>query len=188
VKIPSLRTLYDYAASRPDRRAIVLFVVAAATIGGAWFTELVLGYAPCKLCLWQRWPYYFALPLAALAYGITGPLQLPHAGRPAFAMLAAIFMVSTALGVHHAGVEWGWWAGPADCGGRVTAGPASASDLLNAMNRTRIVSCTEATLKVLGISLAGWNALISFVLATIAIRGWRTTPRPLLPGGPVLRR
>jgi disulfide bond formation protein DsbB len=177
--------LYEYAARGQDKRATVLFVVAALTIGGAWFTELVLGWAPCKLCLWQRWPYYTALPLIAFAWVIAGPLQLPKAARPAFAMVAAIFMISTALGVHHAGVEYGWWAGPADCGGRVTQGPANVGDLINAMNKTKIVSCTEASFKILGLSLAGWNAVISFMLATMAIRGWRLIPRPLLPGGKI---
>jgi len=165
--------LYDYAASAPDRRALVLFAVSAATIGGAWFTEYVLGYIPCKLCLLQRWPYYFGVPLAAFAWVIAGPMRMRLAARPAFAMLAAIFMVSVALGVHHAGVEWGWWLGPADCGGKISLGPANVNDLLTAVSNTRIVSCIEAPFRILGLSLAGWNALISFVLATIAIRGWR---------------
>jgi disulfide bond formation protein DsbB len=173
VKLPSLTLLFDYAASSPDRRAAVLFTLAVATIGGAWFSEYGLGYIPCKLCLLQRWPYYFAVPLAALAWIIAGPLKTPNAARPAFAMLAAIFMVSVALGAHHAGVEWGWWQGPADCGGKIGTGPQNVGDLIAAMNNTRIVSCTEAPFRILGLSLAGWNALVSFVLATIAIRGWR---------------
>ncbi len=165
--------LYDYAAVSPDRRALVLLVVSAATIGGAWFTEYVLGYIPCKLCLLQRWPYYFGVPLAAFAWVIAGPMRMRLAARPAFAMLAAIFMISVALGVHHAGVEWGWWLGPADCGGKISLGPANVNDLLTAVSNTRIVSCIEAPFRILGLSLAGWNSLISFVLATIAIRGWR---------------
>ena len=173
MRVPTLRTLYDFAASAPERRAAVLLAISAATIGGAWFSEYGLGYIPCKLCLLQRWPYYFGVPLAALAFLIAGPLRTPRAARPAFAMLAAIFMVSVALGAHHAGVEWGWWAGPADCGGRISTGPASVGDLMAAMNSTRLVSCTEAPFRILGLSLAGWNALMSFVLATIAIRGWR---------------
>jgi disulfide bond formation protein DsbB len=174
VRVPSLKMLYDYAASAPHRRAAVLVVIPTLVIAAAWFTELGLGYVPCKLCLMQRWPYYAAIPLAMLAFFTAGPLQLPQAARPAFAMLGSIFMISVALGVHHAGVEWGWWAGPADCGGRVAPGPASAMDLLKAMENTRIVSCTEAPFRILGLSLAGWNALISFIMATIAIRGWRT--------------
>jgi disulfide bond formation protein DsbB len=165
--------IYDYAAQSPFHRASIIFGVATVTIAGAWFTELVLGYVPCKLCLIQRWPYYFALPLAALAMLISGPMKLRVAARPAFAVLAMMFMISTALGVHHAGVEYGWWAGPADCGGKLETGPANVNDLMSAMNKTKIVSCTEASFKVLGFSLAGWNALISFLLATLSIRGWR---------------
>jgi disulfide bond formation protein DsbB len=166
--------LFEYAATSHVRRAALVLALATATIGGAWFTELGLGYVPCKLCLLQRWPYYFAIPLALLAWVIAGPVGKPNAARPAFAMLGAIFMISVALGVHHAGVEYGWWVGPADCGGRVSAGPTNAADLLSAMQKTRIVSCTEASLKVLGFSLAGWNALVSFLLATLSIRGWRS--------------
>jgi disulfide bond formation protein DsbB len=153
---------------------MLLFSIAAGTILAAWFTEYVLGYPPCKLCLLQRWPYYAAIPLAAFAWFICGPLSMPRAARPAFAMLGCIFMVSVALGVHHAGVEWGWWAGPADCGGAMNTGPARAEDLLAQLNRTRVISCTDAPFRILGLSLAGWNAAISFVLASIAIRGWRT--------------
>jgi disulfide bond formation protein DsbB len=166
--------LYDYAASAPRRRAGLLLGVAAATIAAAWFTELVLGYPPCKLCLMQRWPYYAAMPLAALAWIIAGPLDAPRAARPAFAMVGCIFMISVALGVHHSGVEWGWWPGPTDCSGAMNTGPASAQDLLATLNRTRIISCSDAPFRVLGLSMAGWNAVVSFVLASIAIRGWRT--------------
>jgi disulfide bond formation protein DsbB len=173
VRIPSLRLLFDYAAQGPDKRAAVLFGLSAATIGGAWFSEYGLGYIPCKLCLLQRWPYYFGVPLAAFAWVIAGPMKLRLSARPAFAMLAAIFMVSVALGVHHAGVEWSWWQGPADCGGKIGLGPQNVGDLLTAINNTRLVSCTEAPFRILGLSLAGWNALVSFLMATIAIRGWR---------------
>jgi len=173
LKIPSLSLLYVYAAQAPERRAAVLFAIAAATIGGAWFSENGLGYIPCKLCLLQRWPYYFGVPLAAIAWLIAGPMRARNAARPAFAMLALMFMISVALGVHHSGVEWGWWVGPADCGGRISAGPSSVGDLMSAMNNTRLVSCTEAPFRILGLSLAGWNAAVSFLLATLAIRGWR---------------
>lgn len=173
MRTPTLGSLYHYAASAPDRRAALIFGIAAATIGGAWLSEYGFGYIPCKLCLLQRWPYYFGVPLAALAWIVVRLLGAPNAARPAFAMLALIFMVSVALGVHHSGVEWGWWPGPSDCGGRIGAGPANVGDLLSAMNNTRLVSCTEAPFRILGLSLAGWNAAVSFLLATLAIRGWR---------------
>jgi disulfide bond formation protein DsbB len=173
--------LFEYAATSPARRAGVILAVIVLALGGAWFLELAVGLAPCKLCLMQRWPWYAAMPLAALALAIAGPIGYPRAARPAFAMLAAIFMIGAALGAYHAGVEWGWWPGPADCGGRVQTGPANASDLLSAMEKTRIVSCTEVSFKLLGLSLAGWNALLSFLLAMLAIRGWRVPFAPVRP-------
>jgi disulfide bond formation protein DsbB len=173
VRIPSLRLLYEYAASAPERRAALVGGLASFTIAAAWFTELVLGYPPCKLCLWQRWPYYAGIPLAALAWFIAGPLKMPRAARPAFAMVASIFMVGVALGVHHSGVEWGWWAGPADCAGAINTGPARAEDLLAQLNRTRVISCSDAPFRILGLSMAGWNAAVCFLLASLAIRGWR---------------
>jgi disulfide bond formation protein DsbB len=169
-------SLYAFAERSPTHRAALILGLSSAVIGGALFTEHVLGYIPCKLCLWQRWPYYFGVPLAAFALLVAGGLGMKQAARPAFAMLAAIFMMSVALGIHHSGVESGWWQGPADCGGKLQSGPASASDLMAAMQNTRIVSCTEATLKPLGLSLANWNAVLSFLIASLSIRGWR---RPL---------
>jgi disulfide bond formation protein DsbB len=178
MKIPSLRMLFDYAGGSPERRAAVLALASLGVLAGAWFIELGLGYAPCKLCLIQRWPFYAALPLAGLAWVISGPIGFPRAARPAFGMLASIFMISVALGAHHAGVEWGWWAGPSDCGGRIREGVSNASDLLAAMEATKIVSCTDAPFRIMGLSLAGWNAAISFILAMLAIRGWRQGPSP----------
>jgi disulfide bond formation protein DsbB len=167
-----LRAIMDYAGRSALHRATVLLGGTAAVLGGAWFIELALGYAPCKLCLIQRWPYYAALPLAVMAM-LAAAAGHPRAARPAFAMLGLVFMVSVALGAHHAGVEWGWWPGPTDCGGRLQAGPENVGDLLSAMETTRVINCADAPFRVLGLSLAGWNALLSFGLAVLAIRGWR---------------
>jgi disulfide bond formation protein DsbB len=168
-----LRVLRRYADQSPFHRAAVILAVTVGALAGAWFLELVVGLQPCKLCLMQRWPYYAALPVAVLAFLAAGPLGAPRASRPAFGTLAIIFMISVGLGAHHAGVEWGWWQGPADCGGRMLPGPANAGDLLGTLNQTRIVSCSEAPFRLLGLSLAGWNAVLSFGLAVLAMRGWR---------------
>ena len=83
---------------------------------------------------------------------------------------ALIFAFNVYLAVYHAGAEWAWWAGPSDCGGGV-AGPTSAGDLLNALEGIRVVSCTEASWRFLGLSFAGWNAVISLILAAAALWG-----------------
>jgi disulfide bond formation protein DsbB len=146
--------------------AAVVLAVAAATIAGALTSEYGFGLVPCKLCLWQRWPYYAGVPLAALTMLAPDP-RLRRAGLGALALL---FLGSAGLGAYHAGVEWGFWAGPADCGGGA-APVTSVEDLLKGIETTRVVSCTEAAWRFLGLSLAGWNALVSLGLAAVAAIG-----------------
>ena len=150
-------------------RAETMLVLATglgfAAIGGAWFSELVLGYVPCMLCLWQRWPYYIALPIAFFALlalrGEGGRRYLPALA----VLLGLVFIVSFGLGVLHAGVEWKLWAGPSGCGGRLTSSAPSLEDFRKSLNTARIVLCDEAAMRVLGLSFAGWNAVISAVIA-----------------------
>ncbi len=152
----------------PRGAGLVAGLVAAATISGALVFE-AMGYAPCKLCLQQRYAYYLAMPLAAVVV-IVATRQRPLA-RLLLLALAAIFAANTAFGVYHSGVEWGWWPGPADC----AAGAApnllgQAGSLLQQMQATRVVSCTEAALRIFGLSLAGWSAIICATLAAMTLR------------------
>jgi disulfide bond formation protein DsbB len=140
-------------------------LIAALSIGGAWFSELALGYVPCKLCLLQRWPYYVALPLVATAIS---RMQDPGARRSVVlitGVLVLVFLTSAGLGIYHAGVEWKFWLGPADCGGRVTTNALSLDDFRKSLDRTRVVLCDEAAMRILGLSFAGWNAVASLGVA-----------------------
>ena len=92
--------------------ALAVALGAAATIGGALVFEHVFGYVPCKLCLMQRNPYYLAIPL-----GLAAALLPPRWARIGLWLLALTFIVSAGLGAYHSGVEWGFFAGPSDCGG-----------------------------------------------------------------------
>jgi disulfide bond formation protein DsbB len=145
--------------------ALAVALGAAATVGGALVFEHVFGYVPCKLCLIQRNPYYIAIPLGLLA-----ALLPPRYARAGLWCLALIFVVSAGLGAYHSGVEWGFFAGPSDCGGGSGAGTGNVGDFLNQLQSTRVVSCTEAAWRFLGLSLAGWNVLISLALAAFAAR------------------
>jgi disulfide bond formation protein DsbB len=145
--------------------ALAVALGAAATIGGALVFEHVLGYVPCKLCLIQRNPYYIAIPL-----GLVAAFLPPRYTRAGLWCLALIFVVSAGLGAYHSGVEWGFFAGPSDCGGGSGAGAGNVSDFLNQLQSTRVVSCTEAAWRFLGLSLAGWNVLISLALAAFSAR------------------
>ena len=143
--------------------ALAVVLGAAATVGGALVFEHAFGYVPCKLCLIQRNPYYIAVPL-----GLVAALLPPRYTRAGLWLLALIFVISAGLGAYHSGVEWGFFAGPSDCGGGSGAGAGNVGDFLNQLQSTRVVSCTEAAWRFLGLSLAGWNVLISLALSAFA--------------------
>lgn len=151
--------------------AVLLAAGMALTVGTALAFQHLGGFIPCKLCLEQRTPYYIGIPvaLAAAAFALSGRLALVARG---FLAVAGLLMLwGLGLGVYHSGVEWGWWAGPADCG--VVAGGAmgSAASLLDQLNAVVPPSCDEAAGRFLGLSFAGWNVLASAILAAIAFRG-----------------
>ncbi len=159
---------------RPTRPALfgLIALVSAATIAAVW-TLQARGYTPCELCLKERVPFYVATPVAAFLALLGG--RLPRrAARGGFAALALVFAAGAALGVYHAGVEWHVWAGPTGCSGAAAA-PADVGDFLNQLKTVTVVRCDEAALAVLGLSLAGWNALLSAALAGVAVLGFRRT-------------
>ncbi|MGO4706105.1 disulfide bond formation protein B [Microvirga sp. 2MCAF38] len=149
--------------------ALAVALSAAATIGGAYIFQYGLGYQPCKLCLMQRDPYYIGIPLALVTAFLPPPLR-----KGGLWLLALVFLVSAGLGAYHSGVEWGFFMGPSDCGGGSGAGAGNVGDFLNQLEKTRVVSCTQAAWRFLGLSLAGWNMLISLALAAVAALGARS--------------
>jgi disulfide bond formation protein DsbB len=156
--------------SRPAlSAAIAVAVVGAATILGAWFFQYGLGLNPCPLCLEQRYAYYFAVPLALMvALGDqAGASRKVLIG--AFVVIAAGMLWNAGLGVYHSGIEWRWWPGPQECSG-APGDLGSAGSLVERLQSISVVRCDEAAWRFLGLSLAGYNALISIVLAGIA--GW----------------
>jgi disulfide bond formation protein DsbB len=158
----------DRIAAEPAAAAAgAIFVVSLATLAGAWFFEYVIRLAPCPLCLEQRIPYHVVIPLSllmAIAALARAPRKLLIVGFAAVAIAACCNVV---LGIYHAGVEWHWWAGPADCSGPLTD-LRSGGSLLDQLHGVHVVRCDEAAWRFLGLSLAGYNVLISLVLAIIA--------------------
>jgi disulfide bond formation protein DsbB len=149
--------------------ALAVLVIAAATIAGAWYFQLVLGLQPCPMCLEQRYAYYLAIPLAALtalAAGLHAPRGLLICG---LVILALAALGNAVFGAYHAGVEWKFWPGPSNCTGPV-GNLGNAGTLLDRLDSVKVVMCDEIQWSFLGISLAGYNALISLLMAAIA--GW----------------
>jgi disulfide bond formation protein DsbB len=150
--------------------ALAITAIAAATLAGAWFLQLVLDLRPCPLCLEQRYAYYLMIPLGALV-ALAAARDAPRAVLLlGLAILAAAALGNAWLGAYHAGVEWGFWKGPTDCSGPV-GNLGSAGDLLARLDTVKVIRCDEVQWKFLGLSLAGYNVLISLSMATIAAWG-----------------
>ena len=148
--------------------AIAVAVGGSATILGAWFFQYVLGYMPCPLCFEQRYAFYFGIPLAVMV--VLGE----SAGASRKVLLLALLAITagmiwnTGLSAFHAGVEWKWWPGPRDCSGPLDS--LSSGGLLQSLQSIHVARCDDAAWRFLGLSLAGYDVLISFSLAVIA--GW----------------
>jgi disulfide bond formation protein DsbB len=138
--------------------------VSAALMLGALAFQYLGGYAPCEMCIWQRWPHGVAIVLG-LAGGVLVSAKAVPAGYSRAIALAAILALaaSGAIGVFHAGVEWKWWPGPSACSG---FGYVPGRDDFKPL---QIVRCDEAQWRMLGISLAGYNALFSLLSACAAL-------------------
>ena len=142
------------------RKSLILLAAAgsAALLLGAFGFQYLGGLAPCKLCLWQRWPH-----AAAVALGAVG-LALPMA---AVALLGAVAAAATAaIGVYHTGVERAWWQGPDTC----TSGDISGltpEQLMEQILAAPLVRCDEVPWEMLGLSMASWNAIASFALMAV---------------------
>ncbi len=145
--------------------------LAFTTIAGAWIFQ-AFGYAPCELCLKQRPAYYAGVPLAALAFVLLRDPKRRSLAFGCFAGLAIIFLANCGFGIYHAGVEWQFWPGPTDCTGSYTP-PADQSDFLSQLQSTPIVRCDQVAIRILGLSLAGWNAVISATIAILSLIGLR---------------
>jgi disulfide bond formation protein DsbB len=161
--------------------AIAIAVVGAAAVLGAWFFEYAVGLRPCPLCLEQRYAYYFAVPLAVLV--VMGD-QVGASRKVLIAALVAIaagMVWNAGLGVYHSGIEWKWWPGPQACAA-VAGNFGPVGNLAKELQSFQVVRCDEAAWRFLGLSLAGYNALISLLLAGIAlsgvVAGWHARRQP----------
>jgi disulfide bond formation protein DsbB len=160
------------AAANPAlTAALVVAGIAALTLAGAWFFQLVIGLVPCELCLKQRYAYYLAVPLGvivAIAAAKEAPRGVVLTG---LALLVLAALGNAGLGVYHAGVEWKFWAGPTECTGPV-GNFGSAANLLEQLDKVKVVRCDEIQWTFLGLSLAGYSVLISLLMAAVGAWGF----------------
>lgn len=134
-------------------------VVPVALLAGALGSQYLGGLYPCEMCHWQRWPHYAAVPLALLA------IVLRDKGMgTVFLWLATVaIFASGAIGVFHAGVEYGWWEGLTSC----STAPGGGGDFLTDILATPVISCDQPQWTLFGVSLAGFNAIISIGAAMV---------------------
>lgn len=133
-------------------------LIPAALMAGALGSQYIGGLSPCEMCMWQRWPHYAAIALAALAFA------LPHRALVWLAALA--ILVSGGIGVWHAGVEYHWWEGLTQC----SQIPGGGGNIIADIMKTPLVRCDQAQWTLGGISLAGYNAVISIGAALLIAR------------------
>lgn len=145
-----------------ERARWLALLVPAGLMLGALGSQYIGGLYPCEMCYWQRWPHDFAIVAAMFAFGLRN-----HAWKGRFVALAGLgILVSGLIGVFHAGVEYGWWEGITRCTSTAGASGNLMADIMNAP----LIRCDTPQWEVLGISLAGFNAIIS-VSAALVIFG-----------------
>jgi disulfide bond formation protein DsbB len=157
----------------PLAAAAIVAVAGLATILGFFFFQYGLGLPPCPLCLEQRLAFYVAVPLAALLWLGAGHGAARKVLVLGFLAIAAVMLWNTGLAAYHAGIEWKFWPGPQDCTGPINDF-GSAKDMMKQLQSISLVRCDQAAWRFLGLSLAGWNVLVSLGLACVALWGVRS--------------
>jgi disulfide bond formation protein DsbB len=162
---------HPHATTNPAlTAALAITAIAAATLAGAWFFQLVLDIRPCPLCLEQRYAYYLAIPLGALTALAAAKEFSRAAVLGGLVVLALAALGNAGLGGYHAGVEWHFFKGPTDCTGPI-GDLGSAGTLLQRLDTVKVIRCDEVQWRFLGLSLAGYNVLISLLMAALALWG-----------------
>ncbi|CUJ94619.1 disulfide bond formation protein B [Ruegeria denitrificans] len=150
--------------TRKNTLVLIATAGSAALLLGAWGFQYIGGLAPCKMCIWQRYPHGAAVLVGALALILPRATLLPLLGA-----LAAL--TTAAIGVFHAGVEQKWWEGPTSCTSGDIGG-LSTEQLMDQIMSAPLVRCDDIPWEMLGLSMAGWNAVLSGVLVLVWIAAW----------------
>ena len=150
----------------PPRGLVLCALVSAALLGGALLFEHVGGMAPCSLCIWQRWAHVAVIVCALGWLVISQPIGASL--RAGLVVTALAGMASVGIAGYHAGVEWQLWAGPAGCTAALSSG-GSTADLVDSLLATPVIRCDDVPWSLFGLSMAGWNMLLSVDIVALAI-------------------
>jgi len=161
-----MKSILNYWA---DRWGLFFFLAAVAILGAAYFFQFVMGYQPCELCLYQRYPYMIIIVISVMAYLLRHKedIQSKRLARGFLFIILILLIFEFFLAGHHIGVEQGYWEAFTSCSGPDFDPNASAEDLLKAMNQTEVVMCDQRR-TFLGVSFAEYNLVLSGILMAFA--------------------
>ncbi len=149
-----------------SRARLIALLLPLLLLAGAWGSQLIGGLVPCEMCHWQRWPHYAAVVVAAFAFIVPGR----SSKKTMIAVAAVLIAVSGLIGVFHAGVEYHWWQGVTACSTMATGEGVSTDEMLRRLLAAPVIRCDAAQWTLFGVSLAGYNAILS--LGGAAVIGW----------------
>lgn len=165
----SIQSTPSHAASIARLIALLL---PLALLGGAMGSQYIGGLHPCEMCYWQRWPHAAAILIALLAF--TAPVGSSRS-RNLVLLAAAAIAVSGILGVYHAGVEAKIFQGITTC--TANSKGMSTAELLRQISHAPLIRCDQVQFRFLGISMAGWNAILSLggaaAIVLLSLKGRR---------------
>ena len=152
--------------TRTGQALAVAAVTSGALLGGALAFQYIGGLYPCEMCHWQRWPHYAAVVIAA-GGGLALLKHKPGLAKAAAVLAGLALLVTAAIGFFHVGVEQDWWEGPTACA--VIGGGQTAEDIFATVMAAPVIRCDETPWSLFGVSMAGYNALISFLMGGLVL-------------------
>ena len=144
--------------------SVIVLATSIAVLAGAWFFQLVVGLVACELCLAERWPWYAAIVIAGAFLG----LKRPEIERYAPALFGLLFLGAFCLAAYHVGVEQHWIAGPDACTVSGSHHAKTIEELTAEIMAAPVVRCDDIQWSLVGISLAGWDAVLSLAMVVAA--------------------
>ena len=151
----------------PGRAALTVLVASAGILLAAFAFQHIGGLQPCVLCIYQRYPYGMTIAASAAA-ALLAYLDRGRWSRLLIALCGLTFLVGAGIAAFHVGVELQWWAGTSECGGQAT-GADTVAELKRQLMGQGVVRCDAVAWSFLGVSMAGWNLLLSLGLAGISL-------------------
>lgn len=165
--------------SQPHHYPLALALLSAAALIAAAILQYGFGFAPCELCLWQRWPYRAVILLGMLTLLIRPKARPQKRAWAALLLLGCLlaFLANSGIAGYHVAIEQGWVTGDTGCSGTISSTDASLDALREAIRGAPLVRCDEPAFMLFGLSLSAWNLLASLAFSALTILSLRAVNR-----------